>query len=152
MCRLCPIWIGCQRCPPRKEELRGRGSNSISNFHHHNINGGAVDNAWGTILGKSNIYSILETGSQHIYLMSRLSLQVFYLWHLVLSTAPPFILWWSNLEILFAPLHRSSPFIGGLRCQAIETEHGPYIAERTQHAIYILWDIYGSQWRTLNSE
>jgi hypothetical protein len=27
------------------------------------------------------------------------------------------------------PLHRSSPFIGGLRCQAIQTEHGPYIAE-----------------------
>jgi hypothetical protein len=30
----------------RKEELRGRGSNSISNFHHHNINSGAVDNTW----------------------------------------------------------------------------------------------------------
>jgi hypothetical protein len=42
-----------------------------------------------------------------------------------------FLLWWSNLEILFSPLHRSFPFIGGLRCQAIETEHGPYIAERT---------------------
>jgi hypothetical protein len=56
----------------------------------------------------------------------------------VLSTAPPFILWWSNLEILFAPLHRSSPFIGGLRCQAIQMEHGPYIAERTQKAVYIL--------------
>jgi hypothetical protein len=26
-----------------KEELQGRGSNGISNFHHHNINGGAVD-------------------------------------------------------------------------------------------------------------
>jgi hypothetical protein len=43
MCRLSPIWIGCQRCPPRKEELRGRGPNSISNFYH-DINGGAVDN------------------------------------------------------------------------------------------------------------
>jgi hypothetical protein len=60
-----------------------------------------------------------------------------------LSTAPPFILWWSNLEILFASLHRSSLFIGGLRCQAIQKEHGPYIAERTQNAVYIvrcLWD------------
>jgi hypothetical protein len=40
--------------------------------------------------------------------------------------------------MLFAPLHRSSPFIGGLRCQAIQTEHGPYIAERTQKAVYIV--------------
>jgi hypothetical protein len=51
-------------------------------------------------------------GPIHRYLISRLSLQVFYLWRHVLSTAPPFILWWSNLEILFAPLHRSSPLIG----------------------------------------
>jgi hypothetical protein len=63
---------------------------------------------------------------------------VFYLWRHVLSTAPPFILWWSNLEILFPPLHRSSPYIAGLRCQAIQTEHGPYIAERTQKAVYIV--------------
>jgi hypothetical protein len=73
---------------------------------------------------------------QHRYLMSRLSLQV--MWHHLLSTVPPFILWWSNLEILFAPLHLSSPFIGGLRCQAIQMEHGPYIAERTQKAVYIV--------------
>jgi hypothetical protein len=33
--------------------------------------------------------------------------------------------------------HRSSPFIGRLRCQAIQTEHGPYIAERSQKAVYI---------------
>jgi hypothetical protein len=33
--------------------------------------------------------------------------------------------------ILFAPLHRSSPFIRGLRCQAIETE-------RTPKAVYIV--------------
>jgi hypothetical protein len=26
-------------------------------------------------------------------------------------------------EILFGALHRSSPFIGELRCQAIQTEH-----------------------------
>jgi hypothetical protein len=74
----------------------------------------------------------------HRYLMSRLSLQVFYLWRHVLSTAPPFRSWWSNLEILFAPLHRSSLFIGGLRCQAIQTEHGPYIAERTPKEVYIV--------------
>jgi hypothetical protein len=36
------------------------------------------------------------------------------------------------------PLHRSSPFIGGLRCQAIQTEQGPYIAKRTQKAVYVL--------------
>jgi hypothetical protein len=38
--------------------------------------------------------------------VSRLSLQVFYLWRHVLLTAPPFILGWSNLEILFPFLHR----------------------------------------------
>jgi hypothetical protein len=70
--------------------------------------------------------------------MSRLSLQVFYLWRHVFSTAPPFILWWSNFEILFAPFHRSFPFIGGLRCQAIQTEHGPYIAESTQKVVFIV--------------
>jgi hypothetical protein len=70
--------------------------------------------------------------------MSRLSLQVVYLCRHVLSTAPSFILWWSNLEILFAPLHRSSPFIGGLCCQGIQTEHGPDIAERTQKEVYIV--------------
>jgi hypothetical protein len=77
-------------------------------------------------------------GYGHRYLMTRLSLQVVYLWRHVSSTAPPFILWWSNLEILFGPLHRSSPFIGELRCQAIQMEHGPYIAERTQNAVYIV--------------
>jgi hypothetical protein len=71
----------------------------------------------------------------HRYLMSRLSLQVFDLRRHVLSTVSPFILWWSNLEILFAPLHGSSPFIGGLRCQAIQTEQGPCMAERTQKAM-----------------
>jgi hypothetical protein len=84
----------------------------------------------------------------HRYLMSRLSLQVFYLWRHVSSTAPPLILWWSNLEILVGPLHRNSPFIGELRCQAIQTEHGPYITERTQKAVYIvrcLWYMYGHQ-------
>jgi hypothetical protein len=80
----------------------------------------------------------IATGIIHRYLMSKLSLHVFYLWRHVLSTAPPFILWWSNLEILFAPLHRSSPFIRELRFQAIQTEHGPYMTERTQKAVYIV--------------
>jgi hypothetical protein len=48
------------------------------------------------------------------------------------------VLLWSNLEILFAPLHRSSPIIGGLRCQAIQTEHGPNLEERIQKAAYIV--------------
>jgi hypothetical protein len=70
--------------------------------------------------------------------MTRLSLEVIYLCRHVSSTAPPFILWWTNLEILFGPLHRSSPFIGELRCQAIQMEDGPYIAERTQNAVFIV--------------
>jgi hypothetical protein len=76
------------------------------------------------------------SGKDYRYLMTRLNLQVFYLWRHVSSTAPPLILWWSNLEILVAPLHRSSPFIGELRCQAIQMEHGPYITEKTQKAVY----------------
>jgi hypothetical protein len=70
--------------------------------------------------------------------MTRLSLQVFYLWRHVSSTAPPLIFRWSNLEILFGPLHRSSPFIGELHCQAIQTEQCLYIVERTQKAVYIV--------------
>jgi hypothetical protein len=75
--------------------------------------------------------------------MTRLSLLVVYLWRHVSSTAPPFILWWSILEILFSPFHRSYPFICELPCQAIQMEQGPYIAERNPKAIYIvrcLWD------------
>jgi hypothetical protein len=59
---------------------------------------------------------------------------------------PPLILWWSNLEILVGPLHRSSPFIEELRCQAIQTAHDPYITERTPKAVYIvrcLWQAIG---------
>jgi hypothetical protein len=40
ICRLCPIRNGTQRCPPAKENLRWKGSNSISNFHHHNAKWG----------------------------------------------------------------------------------------------------------------
>jgi hypothetical protein len=43
-----------------------------------------------------------------------------------------------RLEILFGPLHRSSPFIGDLRCQAIQIEHGLMYIERTQNAVYIV--------------
>jgi hypothetical protein len=50
-----------------------------------------------------------------------------------------------NLEILFGPLHRSSPFIGELRCQAIQTEYCLYIAERTQKAVYIVSCLWSSQ-------
>jgi hypothetical protein len=74
--------------------------------------------------------------SPHRYLMSRLSLQVVYLWRHVSSTVPPFILWWSNLEILFGPFHRRSPFIRGLRCQAIQMEHGPYSIENPKSSLY----------------
>jgi hypothetical protein len=48
------------------------------------------------------------------------------------------------IEILFGPLHRRSPFLGELRCQAIQTEYGPYIAERTQKAVYIVRCLYGA--------
>jgi hypothetical protein len=51
-------------------------------------------------------------------------------------------------NVLFGPPPPcSSPFIGVLRCQAIQTEHGPYIAERTQKAVYIvrcLWVLIGA--------
>jgi hypothetical protein len=40
--------------------------------------------------------------------------------------------------MLFGPLLRSSPFIEEQRCQAIQTEHGPYVAETTQKAVYIV--------------
>jgi hypothetical protein len=79
-------------------------------------------------------YSGKGGGLTHRYLMTRLSLPV----TSCIVDSAPLILWWSNLEILSAPLHRSSPFIGGLRCQAIQTEHGLYIAERTQKAVYIV--------------
>jgi hypothetical protein len=39
---------------------------------------------------------------------------------------------------IWPPPHRNSPFIGELRCQAIQMEHAPYIAERTRNAVYIV--------------
>jgi hypothetical protein len=59
-----------------------------------------------TILCASASVMSPSVSRPHRYLMSRLSLQVLYLWRHVLSTAPPFILWWVNLKIQFAPLHR----------------------------------------------
>jgi hypothetical protein len=44
--RPCSIWIAWKRSSPMKGELRWRGPSSISKFHHHNINGGAVDDTW----------------------------------------------------------------------------------------------------------
>jgi hypothetical protein len=80
-------------------------------------------------------------GGIHRYLMSRLSLQVFYLWRHLSSTAPPLILWWWNLEILFGPLHRSSPFIGELRCQAIHTVL--YSRENPKRSLYCEMSVGG---------
>jgi hypothetical protein len=127
MCRLCPIWIGCQRCLPKKEELGGRGSNSISSFQHHNI----------LIEARSTIHDV--TGMSRIraiynrYLMSRFTLQGFYLWRHVLSTATPLILWWLNLEIIFIPLHRSC---GAALSTNLKRTHSLYcyLAERTLKA------------------
>jgi hypothetical protein len=59
----------------------------------------------------------------HRYLMGRLPLHGFYLWRHVLSTAPPFILRWWHLEILFDPLSCSSSFLGGQRWQSIQMGH-----------------------------
>jgi hypothetical protein len=86
-----------------------------------------------TICGQKFIFFTLISSTYHRYLLTRLSLQVVYLRRHVSSTAPPFILWWSNLEILFGPLHRSSPFIGELRCQAIQMEQG------LQYIVRCLW-------------
>jgi hypothetical protein len=62
------------------------------------------------------LWRMVRMPCTHRYLMSRLSLHVFYLWRHVLLTASPFILWWSNLEILpICPpppqlsLHRRAP-------------------------------------------
>jgi hypothetical protein len=37
------------------------------------------------------------------------------------------MLWWPETEILFDPLNRSSPFIGGRNCQPIQIEHRLHI-------------------------
>jgi hypothetical protein len=86
--------------------------------------------AWNNVL-QYNLWS------NHRYLVSRFTLQDFFLCRHELSSAPPFILWWPNLEILHVPHHRSY-FIGGLRCQPIYKEHSLYIAERTRKAVTIV--------------
>jgi hypothetical protein len=59
--------------------------------------------------------------------MGRLLLHGFYLWRHVLSTVPPFILWWWQFAIPFDPLPRSSSFLGGQRWQPIQTGHSLHI-------------------------
>jgi hypothetical protein len=70
------------------------------------------------------------TGLSHRYLMDRLPIHGFYLWRHILSTAPPFIFWWWKFEILFEPLPRSSPFIGGQCLQPIQMGHSLHIRGR----------------------
>jgi hypothetical protein len=65
-----------------------------------------VETGWGKWTCLSSFFEAIEKYAciLHRYLMSRLSFQVFCLWRHVWSTQRrPFILWWSNLEILFAP-------------------------------------------------
>jgi hypothetical protein len=60
------------------------------------------------------------------YLMSRLSLQsLLPVMLCIVDSAAIYIMVVKFINTI-SPLHRSSPFIGGLRCQAILTEHGPY--------------------------
>jgi hypothetical protein len=75
-------------------------------------------------------------GVNHRYLMTRLSLQVFYLWRHVSSTAPPLILWWSNLEILFFPLHRSSSFIESCAVKQFKWNTDVYSRENPKNSLY----------------
>jgi hypothetical protein len=64
--RPCSIWIAWQRSSPMKGELRWRGPTGISKFHHHNINGGAVDDTW-----------------RHRWTTCKLNLVMRYLWFLL---------------------------------------------------------------------
>jgi hypothetical protein len=69
----------------------------------------------------------------HRYLMSRLSLQVFYLWRImycIVDSAAIYIMVVIFRNNICSPSHRSSPFLGGLRCQSIQTEHSPYTYSR----------------------
>jgi hypothetical protein len=67
-----------------------------------------------------------------------LPLHCFYLWRHVLSTAPPFMLWWGKFEILFDPLTHSSSFIGGQRWQPIQMGHSLHIRGRIGGGLYNL--------------
>jgi hypothetical protein len=83
--------------------------------------------------------------------MSRLSIQVFLpVSSCIVESAAIYIMVVKfRNTVLIAPLHLSSPFIGGLRCQAIQTEHGPYITVRTQKAVYIVRCLW---YNTVNHE
>jgi hypothetical protein len=49
--------------------------------------------------------------------------------------------------------YRHNPaFIGGLRCQAIQTENGPYTAERTQKAFYIVRRLFADGTKTVSDK
>jgi hypothetical protein len=93
-----------------------------------------------------DVYSETKSLKIHRYLIPRLSLKVVYLWRHVSSAAPPFILWWWNLEILLGLLNRSSPFIGELRCQAIQIEHAliQYSSENPKRSLYCEMSVFKS--------
>jgi hypothetical protein len=81
-----------------------------------------------------------------------LSLKVVYLWRHVSSTAPPFILWWSNLEILFGPLHRRSPFIGESTVKQFKWNTVLYSRENPKRSLHILWDVCVCDWCFKNKD
>jgi hypothetical protein len=78
------------------------------------------------------IINIIIMFSDHRYIMGRLPLNGFYLWRHVLSTAPPFILWWWKFEILFEPLPHSSSFLWGQRWQPIQMGHSLHMRGRDE--------------------
>jgi hypothetical protein len=81
-------------------------------------------------------------GPEHRYLISRLSLQVFYLWRHVSSTAPQLILWWSNFEILVAP--PPPPQLSLHRRAALSSNSNGTLSvySREPKKQSILWDVY----------
>jgi hypothetical protein len=90
----------------------------------------------------------------HRYLIPRLSLKVVNLCRHVSSTAPPFILWWWNLETLFAPLLPQLSLHRRAALSSYSNGTRSYLAERTQSAVYIvryLWVIpHWAMWTCLN--
>jgi hypothetical protein len=87
--------------------------------------------------GTSELMNACMVNVSHRYLMTRLSLKIVYLWRHVSSTAPPFILWWWNLEILYLPPSTVKLF----KWNTLLYSKDP---KRTQSAVYIvrcLWCI-----------
>jgi hypothetical protein len=70
------------------------------------------------------------------YLMGRLLFHSFHLWRHLLSTAPPFILWWWKFDLLFDPLPGTSSFLGRQRWQPIQMEHSLQIRGRGRSRYY----------------